>query len=61
MAKNISRKSSVKASSAKPLGKPLTRDKTLGLEPAIHFYERKDGDKTEEGANQTILIITIKA
>ena len=49
MAKTISKKISVKASAAKPLGKPPPRDKTLGLEPAICFYAIEDGDDTEEG------------
>ena len=38
MAKTISKKISVKASSAKPLGKPPTGDKTFGLDPEIRFY-----------------------
>ena len=61
MAKTISSKSSVKTSAAKPSGKPPTRDKTLGLERAIRFYEIEDGDNTEESAKQTILIIMVKA
>ena len=47
MAKTISKKISVKDSSAKPLGKPPTGDKTLGIEPEIHFYAIEDGDVTE--------------
>ena len=37
----------VKASTAKPNGKPPPRDKTHVLEPAIHFYEIEDNYKTE--------------
>ena len=36
----------VKASTAKPNGKTTTRDKTLGFDPDISFYEIEDGDKT---------------
>ena len=57
MAKTISRKSSVKASAAKPPGKPLPRDDILGLEPAIRFYEIEDSVKTKEGEKNKILII----
>ena len=49
MAKTISKKISVKASSAKPSGKTLHRYKTLRLETDIRFYDIEDGDKTEEG------------
>ena len=38
MGKTTSKKSSFKASAAKPLSKPLTGDKTLGIEPDIRFY-----------------------
>ena len=38
MAKNISKKISVKASAAKPLGKTTPEDKTLGIEPVIRFH-----------------------
>ena len=47
MAKTISRKSSVKASAAKPPGKPLPGDKTLVIEPEIRFYELEYIDKIE--------------
>ena len=57
MAKTISRKISVKASEAKPLGKPPPGDKTLELDPAIRFYELEDGDKTEEGEEAEILVV----
>ena len=60
-AKTISRKSSVKASAAKPPGNPTPRDEILGLEPATHFYEIEDGDKTEEGEEAETLTFTIKA
>ena len=49
MAKTISKNSSVKASAAKPLGKPPPGDKTLGLDTAICLYIIEDGDETEEG------------
>ena len=53
MAKTISKKISVEASSSKPSGKPLGKpppeDKTLGIEPEIHFYYIEDGDETKEG------------
>ena len=57
MAKTISRKISVKASEAKPLGKPPPGDKTLELDPEIRFYELEDGDKTEEGEEAEILVV----
>ena len=48
MAKSISTKFSVKASSSKPLGKPPPGDKTFGIERAVQFYEIEDGDETEK-------------
>ena len=39
MARTISRKSLVKDSEAKPLGKSPTGGKTLGLDPETRFYE----------------------
>ena len=48
MEKIISKKILVKASAAKPLGKPPPRDKTLGLGPVILFYNINDGDETAE-------------
>ena len=48
MARSISKRNTVKASTANPLGKPPPGDKTLGPEPAISFYEIEDGDKIEE-------------
>ena len=49
MARSISRKSSVKASTDKPSGNTPTGDKTPGIEPSIRFYELEDSDNTEEG------------
>ena len=37
-----------KALTSKPNSKNLPRDITIGIDPAIHFYEIEDGDKTEE-------------
>ena len=48
MDKTTSKKISVKASAAKPLGKLTPRDKTLGLEEEIRFYDIEDGNDTEE-------------
>ena len=42
MEKYISKKISDKASSAKPLDKPPTRDKSLGIETGIRFYDIED-------------------
>ena len=42
--KTISKKSSVKYSAAKPLGKPLPEDITIGSDPAIQFYAIENGD-----------------
>ena len=44
MVKTISKKISVKASAAKPSGKPLPRNKTIGIETDIRFYDIEDGD-----------------
>ena len=49
MANTTSKKISVKDSEAKPLGKPPTGDKTLGIEPKIHLYAIEDGEDTKEG------------
>ena len=49
MANTISKKIYVNASATNPLGKPTPRDKTLGLDPVISFYNIEDGDETEEG------------
>ena len=47
--KTISKKSSVKASLAKPLYKPPYGDKTFGIEPEIWFYAIEDSHETEKG------------
>ena len=60
MAKTISTRNVAKASTTKPLGKPLPGDKFLGIEPAIRFYEIEDGDKTEEGEESEIFIMRDK-
>ena len=48
MAKTVSKKSSVKASVANPLGKPPPGDKTLGIDLVIRLYAIEDGDETEQ-------------
>ena len=57
MAKTISKKISVKASAAKPLGKFPPRDKTIGIDPEICFYAIEDGDETEEVEEAEILVV----
>ena len=57
MANTICNKIPVKASAAKPLVKPLPGDKTLGIEPEIRFYVIEDGDDTEKGEEEKILVI----
>ena len=57
MAKTISKKISVKASSSNPLGKPLPGDKTFGIEIEIRLYDIEDCDETEEGEEAEILVI----
>ena len=49
MGKTTCKKISVKDSEARPLGEPLTRDKTLVLDTEIHIYAIQEGDDTEEG------------
>ena len=61
MANTICRQSLFKSSATKPLVKYPPKDKTLGLESAIHFYELEDGDETGKGEEAEIFIITIKA
>ena len=39
----------VKASTANPNDKPTPGDETLGIDPAIHFYEIEDNDSTKKG------------
>ena len=41
-----------KASTPKPNRKPLPGYKTLGIDPAICFYEIEDVNKTEEGEEE---------
>ena len=57
MAKIISKKITVNASAAKPLGKPPPRDKTLGIEPDIHSYNIEGGDENVEGEESEILVV----
>ena len=57
MANSISKKSSIKASTAKPSGKLPSGDKNCGLETAIRFYGIEDGDETEKGEESEILVI----
>ena len=57
MAKTISKKSSVKASAAKPLGKPMPGGKIFGIYPEIRFYYIGDGDETEEVEESEILVV----
>ena len=46
--KPISKKISVKASTAKPLVKPPPGDKTFGIVSDIRLYEIEDGDDTDK-------------
>ena len=48
MERSISKRKSVKASTAKPSVKPLSADKALYIDPAFHFYLIEDDDKTKE-------------
>ena len=57
MANTISNKSSVKASAAKSSGNPLLRDKTVELDPDIHFYAIENVDDTEEVEESEILAV----
>ena len=57
MENTISKKIFVKATVAKPLGKPPPRGKTLWLDPEICFYVIEDSDETEEGEESEILAI----
>ena len=49
MEKSTSKKISVKASEAKPSGKPPPGDKSFGIETAIRFYDIEDRDENERG------------
>ena len=57
MEQSISKKISVKASTANTSGKPPLWDKTYGIEPAIRFYEIEDRDETEKGEEEEILVV----
>ena len=57
MGKTASKKSSVKATTAKPLVKPIPGNNTLGLDPEILFYKLEDGDETPEGEEAEIFVI----
>ena len=57
MDKTISKKISVKASAAKPLGKPLPGNKTFGVDLAIHLYAIEDGNETEKVEEAEILVV----
>ena len=57
MANTSNKKSSVTASAAKPSGKPPPRDKTLGIDPDIRFYNLEDSDETAGGEEAEILVI----
>ena len=49
MPKTISKEISLKALAAKSSDKPQPRDKTLGIQPDILFYDIEDVDENEEG------------
>ena len=55
--KTTSNKNSVKASVAKPLCKPIPRDKTLGLDLVIWEYMLEDGDDNAEVEEAETLFI----
>ena len=61
MERFISKRNTVKASTAKPLGKPPPGYKSLGLDTDIWFYELKYGDNTEEGEDEEIFIVQDKS
>ena len=42
-----------KASIAKPPGRPLPRNETLGIDPVIRFYAIEYDDETEESLTAT--------
>ena len=48
MARPISKINSAKDSASKPSGRPPPGEKSLGIDPAIGFYEIEDSYKTEE-------------
>ena len=47
----------VKESTAKPEKNTTPKDKTIGIDPVIWFYEIEYGDKTEEWKEAEILVI----
>ena len=57
MEKTTSKKSSIKASTSKPLYKPPPWYKTPGIEPAIHFYDIEEFCDTEEVEEAEILVV----
>ena len=56
LSNTICKKSYVKASTHKILGKSLPGDKTCGIDPDIHLYGIEDGDETEKGEESEILV-----
>ena len=57
MVKTTNRIIPVKASAAKPLGKPQPGDKPMGVDPKILLYTLEDGDETTEGEEEYILVV----
>ena len=57
MAKTITKKISIKYSTAKPLGKPPSGNKTIGIDPAIRFHAIEEDYYTEEGEELEIRVI----
>ena len=57
VAKTISKKSSVKASAYKPLGKPPPGYKTLGIDPSIRLHDVKYVYDTEEVEDEKIPVV----
>ena len=49
MARSIIKINPEKALIYNPLVNPLHGDKSIGIDPDIHFYEIEDDNKTEEG------------
>ena len=47
----------VKASTSKPNRNPPPGDLTFSIDPDILFYKIEDGDNTEEGEDEEILVI----
>ena len=61
MAKTISKKSSFKASEAKPLDKPPPGGEIFEIEPEIRFYDIEDEEDTEKGEEAETLKFKTKA